>query len=768
MATCCRTTCSCVINAGDRITITGNGSATSPYVISADQTVVQVTDTDTVDMTISGTGSAGSPYNISSVVKLDATPPGGGTNLIQSNAEGLYLECAQVRTCFSAGDGLDYNAATGEFDVQISGLPGNTTTIGGDGGVYTASSGQVEVDDTDTVDMTLAGTGTAVDPYVVTADVILDPTPPGGGTNLIGSGPEGLYLECAQVRTCVSAGDGLDYNPATGEFDVQISNQPGNTTTIGPDGGVYTPAAGQLVAQDSDTIDHTLAGTGTPLDPYVLTSVVKLDPTPPGGGTNLIGQTGEGLYLECAQVRTCFTEGNGIDYDPVTGVIAARISTDGGNAVQFGGDGGLWAPVGGGGGGTIVQVSDTASIDSTLTGTGTALDPYVISSDVRLDPTPPDGGTNLIRLGADGLYLECTQVRTCFTEGDGIDYDPVTGVIAARVSTDPGNVTTFGGDGGIYTPGGGTTIQALDTPTVDTTVTGTGTALDPYVVSGAVILDPAPPGGGTNLINAGPDGLYLECAQVRTCFSAGDGASYDPVTGLISARLSTDAGNATIFGTDGGLYSTAAALVTGCGLDGAGTALDPLIVAPEAGQEAWPWTCDVATESTLKCDPNTNRLWTPPEHFSAEDHIYVEHFLGGVLDPIGPTGGWSVIDPGAIQQFNVPPNFIGNNCRPWGYVITNSGDFDLEFSADAVFEVGYVVIQDGGAPQVRPLWGQLTPLGVAGHIRASGSANEALWNIPATTGSNVTMFPAINVIAGTVTINNWTSDATIVTTTNTP
>ena len=45
------------------------------------------------------------------------------------------------------------------------------------------------------------------------------------------------------------------------------------------------------------------------------------------------------------------------------------------------------------------QKQPGASYALTLAGTGTAVDPYVISSDVRLDPTPPDGGTNLIRLG---------------------------------------------------------------------------------------------------------------------------------------------------------------------------------------------------------------------------------------------------------------------------------------------------------------------------------------------------------------------------------
>ncbi|MFF0401741.1 hypothetical protein ACFYSJ_39465 [Streptomyces sp. NPDC005248] len=76
-----------------------------------------------------------------------------------------------------------------------------------------------------------------------------------------------------------------------------------------------------------------------------------------------------------------------------------------------------------------------------------------------------------------------------------------------------------------------------DSTTLDLTVSGTGTAADPYDITGTVILDPAPPGGGDNLLQAGPDGLFLECEQVRGCLGAGDGAAYDPADGEISARL---------------------------------------------------------------------------------------------------------------------------------------------------------------------------------------------------------------------------------------
>ncbi|MGW1989577.1 hypothetical protein [Embleya sp. NPDC001921] len=771
MANCCRTRCSCVITAGTGITVSGNGSEATPYVINADPTIVQVEDTNTVDMTVAGAGTAGNPYRIKGDVKLDATPPAGGTNLIGSGPEGLYVECAQVRTCFSAGNGAAYNPATGVITARLSSTAGNTTVFGPDGGLLTPSSGQLTVADTPSTDLTLTGAGTTASPYVLKSDVILDPTPPGGGVNLIKSNADGLYLECAQVRGCIVPGHGVDYNPTTGVIDAQISTAAGNTLALGPDDGLLVPASGQLTVVDTPSIDETLTGTGTAANPYVLTSAVKLNPTPPGGGANLITPSPTGLFLECAQVRTCFSAGNGASYNAATGVIGARLSTDPGNSAVFGGDGGIYAPTSGGGGGTIVQAGDTTTIDTTVAGAGTVGSPYIVSSSVILDPTPPAGGTNLIGTGPEGLYVQCAGVRTCFSAGPGASYNPATGVIGARLSTDAGNTTVFGTDGGLYSPPGGgspTVLQAGDTTTIDTTIAGAGTVGSPYVVSSSVILDPTPPAGGANLIGTGPEGLFLECANVRTCFSAGNGASFTPASGLIAARISTDAGNTVTFGTDGGLKVLPAPLVTGCGLDGAGTVADPLIAVTEGGELAWPWPCDVAAESTLHCDPATGKLWTPPDHYSAEDHIYVEHFVGGVLDPIGPTGGWTIIDPGAIQQFNIPPFFIGNQCRPWGYIASNSGTWDIEYTDDAIFEIGLVVIQDGNPAEVRPLFGQLAPLGAPAHVRGNGTANEALWNIPANTAGDILFFPAINVTQGSVVINSWISDATIITTTNTP
>ena len=63
------------------------------------------------------------------------------------------------------------------------------------------------------------------------------------------------------------------------------------------------------------------------------------------------------------------------------------------------------------------------------------------------------------------------------------------------------------------------------------TVTGTGQGASPWIVSSST-----------------------STPQIRAALSGVNGVAYDPVTGIISARLSTDAGNALVLGGDTGLF----------------------------------------------------------------------------------------------------------------------------------------------------------------------------------------------------------------------
>lgn len=118
------------------------------------------------------------------------------------------------------------------------------------------------------------------------------------------------------------------------------------------------------------------------------------------------------------------------------------------------------------------------------------------------------------------------------------------------------------------------TIATADSPTVDMMVSGSGTAADPYVLSAAINVDPA--------IDFGADGDI-------TFTTTGAGTADDPLVinawlSCISCEAPGNPGDVLTLQPDGtylpGPPNTVdpGAIVTSVGLEGDGTALDPLRV----------------------------------------------------------------------------------------------------------------------------------------------------------------------------------------------
>ncbi|MFJ6014462.1 hypothetical protein [Streptomyces sp. NPDC092952] len=348
--------------------------------------------------------------------------------------------------------------------------------------------------------------------------------------------------------------------------------------------------------------------------------------------------------------------------------------------------------------------------------------------------------------------MSCCDERSCdciVTAGPGVTVD-------GDGSTGAPYVIGAAGGGG-----GPTALTVTDSPTVDLTLTGAGTAVDPYNVTAEVIVDPAPPGGGTELLHAGPNGLSLECADVRGCFSAGDGAGYDPDTGVITARPSTDAGNGLSYGTDGGLLvPSAAALTVGCGLQGEGTAAAPLAAFPIAGEQPWAddWDCDAAANSTLKCDPDSGALWTPPEHTSAAVTLQQNHPIPAPT--FTGTGGFVLVDADVWSEGRYTADSL-TTCRGVSFSTAFTGHVEATWTSGAVFDLGYAVTIDGGGPAVRVMHSKLQAGGTAGHERWTVAVSQAAV-LAAHTGYVVRVYPAINVVSGSVTLNQWITDTHLI------
>ncbi|MFF4385631.1 hypothetical protein ACFY0G_02375 [Streptomyces sp. NPDC001552] len=122
------------------------------------------------------------------------------------------------------------------------------------------------------------------------------------------------------------------------------------------------------------------------------------------------------------------------------------------------------------------------------------------------------------------------------------------------------------------------------------TVTGTGSIANPFVIAAAV-----------------------ECDTIRACISAGPGITYNEATGVISATAVVDPN-----------------VQTACGLEGSGSAGDPLLVT----SGAWPYPCDVDTSgSFLYCDGNGVLRTTPP-HTATQNVQQTQTAYPNILVPL--------------------------------------------------------------------------------------------------------------------------------------
>lgn len=307
-----------------------------------------------------------------------------------------------------------------------------------------------------------------------------------------------------------------------------------------------------------------------------------------------------------------------------------------------------------------------------MTGLGTAANPYVVSANVEVD---------------------CDDVRPCISVADtptmNFTYDPVTGIISGApiISPDAGNTLTA--PNGLFVPTPvATVIQPLDTITVDTVITGTGTPGDPYIISGNVLTDE------DRATTIGPNGVGV-CLSVdagNAIIFGTDGCLFVPAGGVtvldtetvdltltgtqIEADVIIDPDPANIISqtTTNGLIAT---LVTDvCGFTGSGTAVDPLAL----NTGAWPYPCDESNGETIYCNAATGQLIGPPPKGGVATSSSGGATPGTTPVPQGPA--FTTVDTATITLVNPDP------CREAHALIVWEGDVTFDIAPGSQVDMG--------------------------------------------------------------------------------
>lgn len=129
----CAPRCACQVVAGPGITVSGNGSSGTPYVISGSGGSGVVTCDQVRPCISAGPGATYDPAT--GVVAADVSGDAGNTLVVGADG-GLYApgaDCADVRACLSAGTGLTYDVTTGQFAAVPAPAPTVACGLTGDG-----------------------------------------------------------------------------------------------------------------------------------------------------------------------------------------------------------------------------------------------------------------------------------------------------------------------------------------------------------------------------------------------------------------------------------------------------------------------------------------------------------------------------------------------------------------------------------------------------------------------------------------------------------
>lgn len=325
-------------------------------------------------------------------------------------------------------------------------------------------------------------------------------------------------------------------------FSSAIPGPPGPTGATGPQGPQGPAGNPTVAALDTDTVDMTVSGGPN----YIVSADVLLAqecngvestvdgllvrPSSDTGNSLICGTDGRLFVPEVllTDVIITGTDTNCMDTTVVenpsnTFVVSVDpiISPTAGNQISCTATG-LFVPAGAS---VVLADNDTTCMDVTVTESPPGT--FTISVDPIIDPAAGNslscGPAGLLASGSNIVPLDTNCMNVTVTESPvgtfTISVDPIiapecnglscgaTGLIVAP-STDASNAIVCGTDGNLYVPAGNTNVVAVDTITVNNTVTQT--PVGTFNIQSDVIISPDV---GNQLV-AQANGLFVPDCQV--------------------------------------------------------------------------------------------------------------------------------------------------------------------------------------------------------------------------------------------------------------
>lgn len=397
-------------------------------------------------------------------------------------AGNLIAGSTEIVTCADFADQLCAAIAdlvsAGDLVLEV------TEVVGADCQTYTVPETLIAVVDTPSVNLTSSG------PFghTLQADVIISPDA-GNATVIL---PNGVYTP----DLCTAAADADPGAPVV--FDV--------TELLGADCLTHTVTETPITVVDSNSVDLTSSG---PFG-HTIEADVNLSANP----GNQIVELVDGLFVPAgtdvniAVLDTACLDLSIVEAPAGTFLISGApvISPNPGNNISCVGNG-LFVPVAAAVNPTVIQAVDNGCIE--LDAVEAPADTWTITPTLVISPN----AGNVAECLGNGLYvpegtfiLDCAEVVATFTEDPG----PI-----------PPGTTFLADDCNTYPLPAQSEVTALDTNTINTTVTPVG---DDFQVSAVAIISPDYPGfpPGCNTLVATVDGLAALPEHTGLNFEVGD------------------------------------------------------------------------------------------------------------------------------------------------------------------------------------------------------------------------------------------------------